>query len=239
MKGQAIARLGLALGVVLALLTAVLIHEALLKASLPPPAAPTMTEVVMAQAVGPDTDLTPQDLTTRTIETKDAPPGLQSSVSQVQGQVTEGAMVPGEPVLTSLLYPTAQAAGITAQIPRNMRAAEVPVNAQSGVGSALQPGDRVDVLTLLPGKSGTETSLLMSDVLILALVSGSSTVTTPGTDTSGYSGVILEVSDRQAGALFLATNQGAIELVLRGAGDRTPATAFTVPSSGLKGVVGP
>ncbi len=239
MKAQSVARLGIVLGVVLAAVAMILVHQTLLKASQPSPSTPMVSEVVLTQPVAPDTTLTAQDVTTKSVATADVPPGALTSTSQAVGEVTQEGMVTGEPVLSGLLYSSPQAAGITAQLPAGMRAVELPVSAQSGVGSALQPGDHVDILALLSTKGKPQVSVLMTNILVLGLVSGSSTVTVAGQDTSGYSGVLLKLTDRQAAALLLTTDVGSVELVLRGAGDRSGVPPVTVTVNSLKGEIGP
>lgn len=235
------ARLGIALGIALAVLSMVLVRSAILDAHQAALHVPTMTEVVIAQAVPADGSLTAADLTTRQIAQADAPPGLISQPSEAVGRITQEAMVPGEPVLSTFLYSSAEQAGLTAELPKAMRAVELPVGAQSGVGTALQPGDRVDVLAVLPSRTGPgpQVSILLSDIEILGLVNGSNTSTLPGQDTSGYGGVILELSDRQAAALLLATDTGSVQLSLRGAEDRAGAAPVTVTTTQLLGEVRP
>lgn len=238
MKAVTVARLGVALGLVLAIITVLVVRAGIVASRQAASHPPQTTEVVVSQSLPADTVLGPDNVLTRPVTIADLPPGAATRLSQVAGRVTQSAMVAGEPVLSGLLYPSMQAAGLAARVPRGQRIMELPVNVQSGVGGMLEVGNRVDVLVNIPGSSGSETTLLLEDIPIEGVLSASGTTTTTGQSLTGYSGVLIQVSDRQAAALFLAESTGSVQLLMRGIHDRGRISSLRVTSRTLRrGVV--
>lgn len=238
MKAVTVARLGVALGLVLAIITVLVVRAGIMASLRAASHPPETTEVVVSQALPADTVLGPDNVATRPVAIADLPPGAATSLSQVVGKVTQSAMVSGQPVLSGLLYPSMQAAGLAARVRRGRRIMELPVNVESGVGGMLQVGNRVDVLVNIPGSSGSETTLLLEDIPIEGVLSSTGTTTTPGQSVPGYSGVLIQVTDRQAAALFLAESTGSVELLLRGIHDRGRVASLRVTGRTLRrGVV--
>src|SRR5205807_402167 len=78
-----------------------------------------------------------------------APPGSFAGATLLEGRVTNGPLVKGEPILAAKLAPPGTRQGMAAVIPENLRAMTVPVNEVVGVAGFIHPGDFVDVVTTM------------------------------------------------------------------------------------------
>jgi pilus assembly protein CpaB len=167
------------------------------------------------------------------------PPGeIFSEAGKVVGMLAVQTIYPGQIILPPMIIDKKKAGEIGTRsnaafvIPEGKVAMTFGVNEITGVGNALQPGDRVDLMLTLqadipicpPAKpcSGLEglpvTQLMLQNVLILQVGAWSS-----GEESSkgGERGVLTFALDRQdALALKSAREQGQIDLVLRGVGDQ-------------------
>ena len=129
-------------------------------------------------------------------------------------------IVTGEPVLISRI---SDRAILSANIPENMRAVTVPVNAVSGVAGFIFPSDVVDVYLTrqIPGEGASNddqmTTVLLQNIQVLAVDRRSSENATEPTvsDTA-----TLLVSPFDAQKLTLATRLGGLSLALRNVEDQ-------------------
>jgi len=122
---------------------------------------PTTTKVVVAAADIPlGTTVTPVLLGTKEVAVTDAPPDGYSDPSGLSGRVVRRDIRKGETLRTSDFSSGTAARGddVLRALKAGFRAMAINVDQVSGVGTLIQPGDRVDVVlsfkasTLWPGK---------------------------------------------------------------------------------------
>lgn len=143
----------------------------------------------------------------------------------------------GEPILQSRI---SDRAILSKNIPDNMRAITVPINAITGVAGFVFPGDVVDVLLTRkkPGGNGNganddETSVLLENVQVLAIDRrASENDTKPAVGSTAT----LEVNQFQAQKLTLATQVGKLTLALRNAKNQTVGSTQVATVSDLGSV---
>lgn len=140
----------LALAVVLGLVAAVLVKNAIAHRDVTTAAPSNLVTVVVAkQDCDPGHALTADDLAVSKMPADAAPGQIFSDPTQLDGRVTTTPLLKGQTILETLLAPTGTGAGLQALIPPGMRAFTIDVNDSSSVGGMLTPGCRVDVLTAI------------------------------------------------------------------------------------------
>jgi len=140
----------LALAVILGLVAAVLVKNAIAHRDVTAAAPSNLVTVVVAkQDIDPGHQLNADDLTVSKVPADAAPGQVFSDPNQLNGRVTTTVLVKGQTILETLLAPAGSGAGLQALIPPGMRAFTIDVNDSSSVGGMLTPGCRVDVLTAI------------------------------------------------------------------------------------------
>ncbi len=167
------------------------------------------------------------------------PDGAFADFAQLDGRVTNGPLVKGEPILAAKLAPPGARQGIAAVIPDNMRAMTVPVNEVVGVAGFIHPGDFVDVVTTmqtpLNGHSGEmqfRAKVVLQNIKVLAvgedlMADESKPVKVPV--------VTLLVSPEQSERLALASTQGKLQLTMRAQRDQGEVPTLGVSPPELLG----
>jgi len=198
-------------------------------------AAPQLTQVVVAaKDLEVGTVLKATDV--KMADWSGPPPvGAILKIDGPDGAVGRGvnvAMVAKEPVLNSKLAAPGAGGGLTAQIPKGMRAVAIRVNEVVGVSGFVSTGSHVDVLIsgTRPngnGNLGTITRTLLQDLEVLS--AGQEIKKDSENKPVAVSTVNLLVTPEQAEQLSLASNLN-IQLVLRNPLDRdvakTPGTSM-------------
>jgi pilus assembly protein CpaB len=164
-----------------------------------------------------------------------APTGTFDSFAPLEGRVTTGALLKGEPILVARLAALGARQGMAAVIPDNMRAMTVPVNEVVGVAGFIHPGDLVDVVTTMQtpvnGRSSEQefrSRIVLQNIKVLAvgkdlMADESKPVEVPV--------VTLLVTPEQSERLALASTQGKVQLTMRAQRDEGQiATAGISPS---------
>ncbi len=239
MQGTWLYRVLIAVGLAVALLGVVWLHDAV-AAARSRAAHPPTAEVLVARAtVGAGSVLVPAEFALRSVPAADAPPGAVHSAGQVAGAVARETLWAGEPVVGGMLYPNLAAAQMDEQLPLGMRAVDLPVGPASGVGGLLATGDRVDVIVVINAGTAPVASTILADVPVLGLVGGGAGATNvAGVSSPGsYSSVVLELTPRQAASLALAEGEGTITLTLRNPDDSataTPAVTLQMLKGGVR-----
>ena len=176
----------LSLAVILGLVAAILVRNAIAR-NKSGPAQPSnlVTVVVAKQDVEPGKELTKEDLNISKIPAESAPGQIFADPAQLVGRVPTSPLVKGETILETLLAPTGTGSGLQALVPPGMRAITLEINQFSGVGGMLQPGCRVDVLSLLNDIKTHESvsKTILQNIKITAV--GRSTSATPPVDANG------------------------------------------------------
>ena len=198
----------------------------------PPTPIPTLKIVVAAQNIPDRTVLQANMLALKEWPQYLVPSGILTSTQALVGEVTNGLIVAGEPVLTSKVGGGPSVVGLAPSLPPGLVAMNLELAPANAVGGAIEQGDSVDVLlsmeyTLYDGTGGESKPLkatfyTIQDVMILAssgslLPSGAAT--NGGTQAQAAVGapVMLTVLVTPQDALLLkhAREQGTIDVVLR------------------------
>jgi pilus assembly protein CpaB len=148
------------------------------------------------------------------------------------GNVAIRPIARGEPILLSRI---SERAVLSANLPADMRAVTVPVDAVTGVAGFVTPGDVVDVLVTrqIPGEGANSDDKMVSvvlervPVLAIDLRAGEAQ-----TEAALGKTATLQVSPRDAQKLVLATQVGRLSLALRNIEDQQGGA-----SPGARGVV--
>jgi len=104
------------------------------------------------------------------------------------------------------------------------RALAVAVDDLTSAGSAIRPGDHVDLISIaqLPNEIGATSMTILQNVTVLS-VGDSLSRETPGTSSDPYSTVTLMVLPKEVNLIALASKQGELSLSLRNPDDfKTP-----------------
>ena len=164
---------------------------------------------------------------------------------KTQDVVGRGVLTPifaKEPIIDSRLAPKGAGGGLAAMIPPGMRAVAIRVNEVVGVAGFVVPGMRVDVLISgnKPGGNnelGTVTKTLLQNLEVLS--AGQDYKKDAEGKPIAVQVVNMLVTPEQAEQLSLASNQTAIQLILRNPLDhdvaKTPGTALSYLFTGMKG----
>ena len=187
--------------------------------------------VVAAKDIPEGTLLDPALLTTAAVPEKFVQPYASRSAGEVTGLMTVAAIAEGEQVLLNKVRrPEAvpKDAGLSSITPRGKRAVTIAVDAITGVGGFVRPGDAVDILWTiqLPGankqQSDMVTLTLFQEIPVLAV--GAETVRQRGrqaTQESQYT-VTLALTPQETSFLLYAREQGRIQLSLRSPSEKGP-----------------
>ncbi len=222
---------------VIALIVAGLVYMVLnQQAAGPPPVAPTTVNVVVAtQDIAPYKTITSEMIELREMSSAAAPEGAVTAPGQVVGQIAQVQIASGQPITRGQVTARTAAQGLTFVIPEGLRAVTVALDAISGVGGFVYPGDHVDVLTTLQQGEVTLTRTIVQNVQVLAMndiVSrpsasrGQQQATDQQQGGTGESeggapvaeqvkSATLAVTPEQAQAIILSAFKGAVHLVLR------------------------
>ncbi len=150
----------LILGVILAMATAVIVLIALSRgtpgATTPPPpaegATPTTVPLqkvwVALQPIPRGGEFVPGTLGLRDWPTTNVPPDVIGDQSETVGRVAARDIFQGEPILRTMLTAKGTTNQAALLVPQGRVAVAFPVDEQSSVAYAIQPGDYVDVLIM-------------------------------------------------------------------------------------------
>ena len=165
------------------------------------------------------------------------PQGAYTDVAQLLagGNVAIRPIMTGEPILLSRI---SERAILSANLPPDMRAVTVPVDAVTGVAGFITPGDVVDVLLTrqIPGDGAggddKMTTTILKNVPVLAIDRrASEKATEPAVGRTAT----LQVTPDDAQKLTLATQIGRLSLALRNVEDVEGGASRTVTTADLGG----
>lgn len=217
-------KLGLIILIVLALLAAItatgMVTLYLKKQEKLATAGPALRPVVVSVAdLSFGKTLEGRDLQVAMFPEASVPKGAVSLVDSLIGQTTKVFLAQNEPVLVSKL--SSIGGGLSLRIEPTMRAASVQVDKVSGVSGFVLPGDRVDVIAIVPPSDQTSEAIartILQSIEVLA--SGQKTEQKEKSqDPATVQSVTLLVDPAGAEALALAANLGKIHLALRNPND--------------------
>lgn len=151
-------------------------------------------------------------------------PYATRSPQDLLGKVTVAPIAEGEQILLNKLRRPEQVpigATLSALTPKGKRAVTIGVDAMSGVGGFVRPGDTVDLLWSfkLPGGGGQEgqvvTMALFQDVPVLAVGREMLGQAKQAAETANEYAVTLAMTPQETSFLLFAREQGRIQLSLR------------------------
>lgn len=136
----------------------------------------------------------------------------------------------GEPILASKISGADGRASISALLPDGMRAASVKIDAVSGVGGLISPGDIVDVLVTRKMAGEASDADQMTDILLenLRVIAVDQIADENQTEAKVAKTVTLEVDPVGAQKLALAQEVGSVSLALRNVNSREYAATASV-----------
>ena len=178
----------------------------------------TRAVVVAAKRIPAGTKIVEADLAIKQLPAKAIPKDYPSSVELIVGMIAKTSLEVDEIVTGGRLVNEGAGGGLTLVIPKGFRAVTVRVNEVSGVGGFLNPGDRVDVISVFKGNEQNETisKTILQNVLVLAVgdkIVDPNTVAEP--QQKIVSQVTFALNPSDAEKIALATELGQMHLVLR------------------------
>jgi pilus assembly protein CpaB len=218
MNMKTVIPLGLAL--VLGLVAAILVRNAMAHRNTPNTSNGNTVAVVVAKAdIDPGKALEKEDLVIARVPAEIAPSHVFSDPNQLVGRVAIAPLARGQTIMESLLASTGSGSGLQALIPAGMRAVTIEVNEFTGVGGMLEPGCRVDLVSTLndPKTHESMAKTILQYVQILAIGRN----TTPPHPVEGQplppptNNITLLVTPKQAQTLELACSSARPWLLLR------------------------
>jgi len=168
--------------------------------------APTRELVVAAHDIGARTTLKKEDVRLATYAASDVPPLAYSHTADVVGKVAVVDIRSGQPLESNLLGTSTDVAGSQQAflpLPKGYVAATVPTAELVGVAGYIQPGDYIDVIAVVPSRSGGSSNVRTIYSGIHVIRTGESAAAGAGQPTS----LTLAVSECQAEFInwFVAT----------------------------------
>lgn len=160
--------------------------------------------------------------------------GFQN-MSKVAGRAALYPVAAGEPLLSADLAAPGSGLGIATRIPDGMRAVALRTNDVIAVGGFLYPGSHVDVLVTygITNNSTPMTAVVLQNVKVLA--TGQKTEPDPKGKPTSVNIVTLLLTPEQAERAVLASEKGAIHIVLRNGADKQQ---IDIPPINLKQLAG-
>ena len=176
--------------------------------------------VAAASVLEPGTFLTPASLTTLDWPANVPLEGAIRDPQSVVGRIVLYPVAAHEPIREALLAAPGATVGLTAKIPDGMRAVAVQTNEVNNVSGFLFPGSRVDVLATFHPDNGRDalTTTVLQNVEVLS--TGEKLQPDPSGKPQNVKQVTLLLTPPDAAKLVLASNQGAIQFVLRNGSDQ-------------------
>lgn len=204
-------------------------------ASNKPTTQPPVHYVAAAHPVQPGQILAAQDLTLINWPSANPLTGSFTRIQDVVGRAVLYPLAPGEPVLDQQLAGVGAAIGITARIPKGMRAVALHSDQIIGVAGFIMPGTHVDVLVTYRENNSPNpiTSTVLQDVEVLAV--GHQLQPDASGKAVNVDVVTLLLSPEDAEKAVLAAAQGNIHFVLRNGRDTSAAATPTINVASLSG----
>ena len=199
------------------------------------PTENTETIFVAASSVPSWSKLSPELVKQEEWPTDRIPPGAARSLEEFQDKSSLYPLYAGEPIiLTKLSDGDGKIASV--RIPDGHQVFAVKVDKESALSGLIHPGDRVDVLVFIRGRSGgqekirTGTRTILRNTTVFA-VNDQIARSKDGETSIDAKTVSLLVLPEQSEKLLLAKQLGTIHLALRKPGDKTKVeTEGAMPS---------
>lgn len=195
-----------------------------------------VTVVKAKENIPKDTVITAGTLTVEEIPAQYVHPDAVRDKTAVVGKVTTSNIASGEQILNQkMLGASDEEKRLAYTVPQNKRAMSVAVDSVSGVSGNVQRGDTVDIVAVVDVKVAGEAEPISYSILVVqniqVLSIGQNTSTSVEKKAQDTTTVTLAVSVEEAQRLALATEKGAIRLLLRSPVDKGTTT---LPAMGPK-----
>lgn len=225
-------------------LAAVLAVSLALKPGGKPPASGadgTVPVLIAKRAVPANAKLTADDVEVRRVASDLSVPGTLALPREALGKRVAVSLVPGQPILNSLLEVPENRGGLSARIPSGHRALTFAVTDLTGLAGRLQVGDRVDVVAFTQGQGAAaggpaRATLLLEGVRILALGKAEEEAAAGGGQQRPvpYTSVTVAVRPEEGVLLTLAQRRAEMQLQLRPVGDEGVRGRVTLTEDALR-----
>lgn len=197
-----------------------------------------MVEVLAAaQSIPFGHTIEAQKLTTLSWPRDALPPGIFTDYAALVPKTGQpprrarAAIAQGELILASKVSNFGEKVTIVQTLGPNSRAMAIQVNATTGVGGFVTPGDKVDVLLTRGANNSLKTVTILQDIRVIGVDQKSNEeIDTPGVART----VTVEVSPEQGQRLALAQKAGTLSLTLRALDE---AESTPLPSIGLSDIL--
>lgn len=180
----------------------------------------TRAVVVAARQIPAGTKLSERDLSIKQLPTQVVPKDYPSSVEAIKQRIAKTTIQPQEVITESRLIEQGAKAGLPFVIPPGQRAITIRVNEISGIGGFINPGDHVDIVSVLKGNEEKAFSkTILQNVLVIA---AGDKIYDPNNITESQPKVVSQITvalhPKDAEKLALAA-QSDLHLVLRPNGE--------------------
>lgn len=186
------------------------------------------TAVLARQDISAGTVLKENMLKEETVHRALLQPRAATSIDRVVDKVTIAPISKGEQILLNKVTISGEVTTLSHKVPRGKRAITIAVDNISSVGGMLRPGDRVDVVGMVPwpvmtaeGKQATQmtSAPLFQDVLVLAVGQDFTYAPSPGRtgerERTVSPIITLALSPQEANLISFVQEQGKVRLTLR------------------------
>jgi pilus assembly protein CpaB len=187
--------------------------------------------------------LTPENVKIEEWPKSKIPHGAVTKLEELENKRARQKIFADEPVLTGKVIDANEVKSASTKIPKGYRVVAVRVDAVSGGGSLILPGDRVDVLVFLNknpavGVMETKSQTILQDIKVFAV--DTTFTRTPDQEEPAMAAktISLLVTPEQAEKVTLATEMGSIRLILRHDQDDTVMQSDGTNSSDVLGSEG-
>ena len=183
----------------------------------------TRAVVVASKEIKAGTKLAESDLAIKQVPVQAVPKDYPSSINAIKERIVKSTLQADEIITESRLVGQGAAGGLPVVIPPGQRAITIKVNEVIGVGGFINPGDRVDILSIInQSQEHTISKTILQNVLILAVgdkILDPDILSEP--QPKIVSQVTVAVTPKDSEKLSLAATIGQLQLVLRPIGEST------------------
>jgi len=185
--------------------------------------AVTKKVIVTAREIMSGVKITPEDITFKEILSSSVPSHTFKNPNKIIGRITKTNIAADSIVLESSLNDPGSRGGLAAVIPKGNRAITIRVNDVTGVGGFINPGDKVDVLSVIEAKEKGEllSRSILQNVFVIAVGEKIYTDDTlpEAAAPKGVNQITLSLNLFDAEKLALASQKGDLRFILRSFGD--------------------
>jgi pilus assembly protein CpaB len=211
----------LAVALVLGVVTASLVYQAITGQASGEVKAPPMRQVAVAAAnINLGETLTPQHVKLMPWPSDGVPAGTFGSVAEVDGRVALSSIVVGEPLLDAKLAPKLAGGGILPMlVPENLRGITIKVDDAVRESGFISPNSRVDIIVTIADKQGSmdkKSKVILQNIPVLA---AGQSVEMRGNKPVSVTTVTLALTPEQSERLALGQAEGRLMLATRKLGD--------------------